>query len=140
MTITATIAGAISMLAQFGMFFRHRDNHSGPGPIATLLMTLLAPLAAMLVQMAISRTREYAADTLGARICGNPHALASALAKIDAGAHLKMLRPNRILQRRICSSSIRSQVEAWTICFRHIHQPKTGFLGSTSAGDGPLSR
>jgi len=87
MTITATIAGAISMLAQFGMFFRHRDNHSGPGPIATLLMTLLAPLAAMLVQMAISRTREYAADNLGARICGSPQSLASALAKIDAGAH-----------------------------------------------------
>ena len=87
MTITATIAGAISMLAQFGMFFRHRDNHSGPGPIATLLMTLLAPLAAMLVQMAISRTREYAADNLGARICGDPQSLASALAKIDAGAH-----------------------------------------------------
>ena len=87
MTITATIAGAISMLAQFGMFFRHRDNHSGPGPIATLLMTLLAPLAAMLVQMAISRTREYAADNLGACICGSPQSLASALAKIDAGAH-----------------------------------------------------
>jgi heat shock protein HtpX len=87
MTITATIAGAISMLAQFGMFFRRSDNHSGPGPIATLLMTLLAPLAAMLVQMAISRTREYAADNLGARICGSPQSLASALAKIDAGAH-----------------------------------------------------
>jgi heat shock protein HtpX len=87
MTITATIAGAISMLAQFGMVFRRRDNHSGPGPIATLLMTLLAPLAAMLVQMAISRTREYAADNLGARICGDPQSLASALAKIDAGAH-----------------------------------------------------
>src|SRR5262249_26273435 len=61
MTITATIAGAITMLAQFGTFFRHRDDHGGPGPVATVLMTLLAPLAAMLVQMAISRTREYAA-------------------------------------------------------------------------------
>src|SRR5215475_2023918 len=87
MTIAATIAGAISMLPRFGMFFRHRENHSGPGPIATLLMTLLAPFAAMLVQMAISRTREYAADNLGARICGNPQSLASALAKIDEGAH-----------------------------------------------------
>jgi heat shock protein HtpX len=87
MTMTATIAGAISMLAQFGMFFRHRNNHGGPGPIATLLVTLSAPLAAMLVQMAISRTREYAADNLGARICGNPEWLASALAKIDAAAH-----------------------------------------------------
>ncbi len=87
MTITATFAGAISMLAQFGTLFHHRDNHDGPGPVARLLMTLLAPLAAMLVQMAISRTREYAADNLGARICGSPESLASALAKIDAGAH-----------------------------------------------------
>jgi len=87
MTITATIAGAISMLAQFGMFFRHRDNHDGPGPIARVLITLLAPLSAMVVQMAISRTREYAADNLGGRICGSPESLASALAKIDAGAH-----------------------------------------------------
>ena len=91
MTITATIAGAISMLAQFGMFFGggHRDSngHGGMGMIGTLLMVVLAPLAAMLVQMAISRTREYAADNMGARINGNPGALASALAKLDAAAH-----------------------------------------------------
>jgi heat shock protein HtpX len=87
MTITATIAGAVSMLAHFGMLFRHRGNHGGPGPVATLLITLSAPLAATLVHMAISRTREYAADNLGAHICGNPEWLASALAKIDAGAH-----------------------------------------------------
>jgi heat shock protein HtpX len=87
MTITATIAGAVTMLAQFGMFFRHSDNQDGPGVIARLLTTLWAPLAAMLVRMAISRTREYAADNLGARICGSPESLASALAKIDAGAH-----------------------------------------------------
>ena len=89
MTITATVAGAISMLAQFGMFFGggRRDSNSGMGVIGTLLMVILAPLAAMLVQMAISRTREYAADNMGARISGNPAGLASALAKIDAGAH-----------------------------------------------------
>ena len=91
MTITATIAGAISMLAQFGMFFggSHRDSngHGGMGMIGTLLMVIVAPLAAMLVQMAISRTREYAADNMGARINGNPAALASALAKLDAAAH-----------------------------------------------------
>ena len=89
MTITATIAGAISMLAQFGLFFGggHRDNNSGLGVIGTLAMVILAPLAAMLVQMAISRTREYAADNMGAQISGNPHGLASALAKIDAAAH-----------------------------------------------------
>ena len=81
MTITATIAGAISMLAQFGMFFGggHRDNNSGLGVIGTIAMMILAPIAAMLVQMAISRTREYAADDLGARISGRPDALASAL-------------------------------------------------------------
>ena len=87
MTVTATVAGAITMLAQVGTFFRHRNHHDGPGPIATVLMTLLAPLAATVVQMAISRTREYAADNLGARICGNPEWLASALERIEAGAH-----------------------------------------------------
>src|SRR3954471_14474857 len=86
MTVTATVAGAISMLAQFGMFFGgNRDNNgSGPGIVGSLAMMILAPFAAMLVQMAISRSREYAADDLGARICGQPMWLASALAKIDA--------------------------------------------------------
>jgi heat shock protein HtpX len=89
MTITATLAGAISMLAQFGMFFGgHRgSNSSNTGVIGTLVMVVLAPLAAMLVQMAISRTREYAADNMGARISENPKGLASALSKIDAAAH-----------------------------------------------------
>jgi heat shock protein HtpX len=88
MTITATIAGAISMLAQFGMFFGgHRNNNSGPGIVASILMMILAPLGAMLVQMAISRTREYAADNLGARIVGQPMWLASALVKIENAAH-----------------------------------------------------
>jgi heat shock protein HtpX len=88
MTITATIAGAISMLAQFGFFFGgHRNNNSGPGVIASILMMVVGPLAAMLVQMAISRTREYAADNLGARIAGQPMWLASALVKIENAAH-----------------------------------------------------
>jgi heat shock protein HtpX len=88
MTLTATIAGAISMLAQFGMFFGggHRNN-SGPGLIGSLLLIILAPIAAMLVQMAISRTREYAADRMGAQIAGQPLWLASALAKIANAAH-----------------------------------------------------
>jgi heat shock protein HtpX len=87
MTITATIAGAVSMLAQFGMFFGgNRDN--GPGIIGSIAMMILAPLGAMLVQMAISRTREYAADDLGARICGQPMWLASALAKIANAAQV----------------------------------------------------
>jgi heat shock protein HtpX len=88
MTITATIAGAISMLAQFGLFFGagNRSNN-GMGMIGTLVMVILAPIAAMLVQMAISRTREYSADATGAAISGGPLALASALARIDNAAH-----------------------------------------------------
>ena len=81
MTITATIAGAISMLAQLGMFFGGRRNNLGV--VGSLLMLVLAPIAAMIVQMAISRTREYAADNLGAHISGRPDALASALVKIS---------------------------------------------------------
>jgi heat shock protein HtpX len=88
MTLTATIAGAISMLSHFAFFLpgsQRREN--GFGPLATIAMLILAPLAAMLVQMAISRTREYGADRGGAEICGNPRALASALAKIAGSAH-----------------------------------------------------
>lgn len=84
MTITATFAGAISMIASFAMFFgRGRDNPLGF--IGTLAMMFLAPMAAMLVQMAISRTREYSADRGGAEICGNPLWLATALEKIAGG-------------------------------------------------------
>jgi heat shock protein HtpX len=87
MTVAATVAGAVSMLAQFGFFFgggRDRDNPMGP--IGVLLAVLLAPLAAMLIQMTISRTREYSADKLGAEISGNPLGLAAALRKISSYA------------------------------------------------------
>ena len=84
MTITATIAGAISMLAQIGMFFGgRRQDGGGLGVVGSLLMLVLAPIAAMIVQMAISRSREYAADNIGGRISGRPDALASALVKIS---------------------------------------------------------
>ncbi len=86
MTVTATIAGAISMLANFAMFFGGRDRNNPLGFVGTLLLMILAPLAAMLVQMAISRTREYAADREGAEIAGNPLWLARALEKIEAYA------------------------------------------------------
>jgi heat shock protein HtpX len=83
MTVTATLAGAISMLAQFGFLFRGNDSRNSPfGPIGLILMLILAPLAAMLVQMAISRSREYEADRVGAEICGNPRWLASALVNL----------------------------------------------------------
>ncbi|MBC7163443.1 MAG: zinc metalloprotease HtpX [Roseovarius sp.] len=82
MTITATFAGAISMLANFALFFGGNRNN-GMGLIGTLALMILAPLAAGLVQMAISRSREYEADRVGATICGNPLWLASALQKIS---------------------------------------------------------
>jgi heat shock protein HtpX len=86
MTITATLAGAISSIAQWGMFFGGNRNNNGMGMIGTIALAILAPLAAMVVQMAISRSREYVADRDGAEICGNPVWLASALAKISGDA------------------------------------------------------
>ena len=85
-TMSATVAGAISMLAQFGMFFGGSRDDERPNPVLSILVMILAPLAAMIIQMAISRTREFGADRGGAEISGDPEALASALAKIDAYA------------------------------------------------------
>jgi heat shock protein HtpX len=84
-TMSAIVAGAISMLAQFGMFFGGRDEDR-PNVVLQILVVILAPLAAMVIQMAISRTREFGADHEGSMISGDPEALASALAKIDAYA------------------------------------------------------
>jgi len=86
MTITATIAGAIGVLANFAFFFapRETDRDAPLGPLGGLLAAILAPIAAFLVQMAISRTREYAADRSGAELSDDPRALASALRKIEA--------------------------------------------------------
>lgn len=90
-TIAATMAGAISMLANmahWGMIFggRSSDNREGGHPIVALLMIIIAPLAAMLVQMAISRSREFGADATGATISGDPSSLANALRKLERGA------------------------------------------------------
>ena len=85
MTVTATIAGALSMLTNFALFFG--GNRNNPlGIIGTIAVMILAPVAAMLVQMAISRTREYGADAGGAEICGNPMWLARALEKLEQGS------------------------------------------------------
>lgn len=81
MTITATMAGAIGMLGNFAFFFGGRNREGGV--LGTLLVMIFAPMAAAIVQMAISRSREYEADRLGAEICGQPLWLASALRKID---------------------------------------------------------
>ena len=86
-TISATMAGAISALANFAVFFSGRDEEGRPtNMIASIAVSLLAPLAASLIQMAISRAREFEADRGGAEIAGDPHALADALMKIDAFA------------------------------------------------------
>jgi len=84
-TVAATIAGAISYLAhmaQWAMIFGSHDDDEGGSPLAAIVMMIVAPIAAMLIQMAISRSREYAADEGGARIAGNPRYLASALKKL----------------------------------------------------------
>jgi heat shock protein HtpX len=86
MTLTATLAGAVSMLANFGFLFGGRDRNSPLGPLGGILLIILAPLAAMIVQMAVSRTREYEADRGGAEISGAPMSLASALYKISGAA------------------------------------------------------
>jgi heat shock protein HtpX len=84
-TMSATVAGAISMLANFAMFFGGRGDDR-PHPLVALAVMIIAPIAAMLIQMAISRSREFGADAGGADISGDPEALASALRKIEAYA------------------------------------------------------
>jgi heat shock protein HtpX len=87
-TVAATMAGAISNIAHFGLFFGgSRDDEGGGNPIAALAMAILAPIGAMLIQFAISRQREFQADAVGAEISGRPLALAGALVKLEAAAH-----------------------------------------------------
>lgn len=105
-SIAATMAGAIMMIARFGMFFGgSRDDREGGNPVAAIAMMILAPLAAMLIQAAISRSREYDADAGGAAIAGSPLGLVSALQKIEvaskripldaspATAHMFIIKP-----------------------------------------------
>lgn len=102
MTITATLAGAISMLGNFAFLFaatRNSDEEGNSNPlgfVGGLLMMIVAPMAAMLVQMGISRGREYEADRIGAEICGNPLWLASALERLERGAQMT---PNMAAER-----------------------------------------
>lgn len=85
-TVTATMAGAISMLGQMALWFGGRDEEGNSNPVAGLVMFFVAPLVAGIIQMAISRQREYKADAVGAEICGQPLALASSLQKLEAYA------------------------------------------------------
>ena len=102
MTMVATIAGAISMIANFGMFFGGQGDNR-PNALVAIAAMLMAPFAAMIVQMAISRTREYSADRAGAEISGNARALASALAKIAGPARAI---PNYAAQRNPAASQL----------------------------------
>ena len=87
MTVTATLAGAIGFLSQFALFFTAGRGEDRPNPIVAIAIMILAPLAAAIVQMAISRAREYEADRVGADIARDPAALADALKRIEAIAH-----------------------------------------------------
>jgi heat shock protein HtpX len=98
MAVVATIAGAITMLAQmaqWAMLFGGRsDDREGVNPIAALIMIIVAPIAASLIQLAISRAREYEADATGAHISHDPLALASALEKLERGTEIRPLNPS----------------------------------------------
>lgn len=121
MTITATLAGAISMLAQFGLFFGGGNSRDNPlGPIGVLASVILAPIAAALVQMAVSRTREYEADKDGAEIAGDPLALASALSKIS-----------QVAQRTINVAAERNPAQAHMYIFNPLSGRRIDNLFST---------
>src|SRR6266850_8335400 len=115
-TIAAAVAGAISMIAnmaQWAMIFggfggRRDDNEGNGGMIGGILMIILAPIAAALIQMAISRSREYEADATGARICGNPLWLASALRKLETGAQRVPLDANPATAHMFIVNPLRS--------------------------------
>ena len=92
-TVAASMAGAISTIAQWGMFLGggRDENGESRNPFATILVMILAPMAAALIQMAVSRSREYMADKSGGELCGNPNALADALLKIEAFARRRVM-------------------------------------------------
>ena len=128
MTVTATIAGAISMLAQFGMMLGggRRDGNNRGGAVGALLAVPLAPLAAMLVQMAISRSREYAADRSSALTSEDPLGLSPRSAKSTRQPiRSRTCGLNSTRRLRLYSLSIRCPVDEWEVCFRLIHRPKT---------------
>ncbi|HIA51987.1 MAG TPA: protease HtpX [Candidatus Melainabacteria bacterium] len=88
-TIAAVLAGVVTMIAQNGIYFMGSRDEDGPNPIVMLVAAILAPIAATLINLAISRSREYEADATGAEMCGKPLELADALAKIERGAQVR---------------------------------------------------
>lgn len=155
MTITATLAGAISMLAQFGLFFGGGNSRDNPlGPIGVLASVILAPIAAALVQMAVSRTREYEADRDGAEIAGDPLALASALSKIShlaqrtinvaaernpAQAHMYIFNPlsgrrmDNLFSTHPAVENRIAQLEAIAAAMPARSRPQQGFTGGAAS-------
>ncbi|MER3491136.1 MAG: protease HtpX [Mastigocladus sp. ERB_26_2] len=112
--VAATIAGAISFLAQmlsYGLWFSpySRDERNGPNPLGLLLTVILAPIAATIIQLAISRTREFAADAGSARITGNPRALARALQRLDATARQIPLNANPAFEPLLITNAFSGQ-------------------------------
>jgi heat shock protein HtpX len=93
-SVAGALAGFITLIAQFAFFFRSSDDEDGPGLVGVLMMLILGPIAAGLIQMAISRSREYQADESGAKLTDDPLALASALRKIDSGTQAMPLSPD----------------------------------------------
>ena len=159
MTITATIAGALAMLANFGLWFGGgRNNNSHFGIIGTLALVILAPVAVGLVQMAISRTREYEADRLGAEISRRPLSLASALRKIagaakhipnddaernPATAHLFIVNPLSGLRMDNLFSThpnVENRVARLNEMARHMGETGTAPRAEISGASGPWSR
>ena len=135
MTITATLAGAIGFLSQFAFFLGGgRDNRNPLGAVGMLLVMILAPLAAMLVQMAISRTREYSADRVGARSaasrCGSP---GRCRRSSSWRAAWSTSRPSATPPRRTCSSSIPCAWAGSTACSAPTRRPRIGCAGCASS-------
>jgi heat shock protein HtpX len=96
-TIAAVMASVVTMIAHYGMYFGGGDDREGRNPLFSLLLMVLAPIAATLINLAISRSREYEADATGARLCGHPLALASALSKIENVTQQVPMRSNPAL-------------------------------------------
>lgn len=110
--VAATIGGAISYLAQMAMWFGGGDRENRTNPIALLLLTLLAPLGATVIQMAISRTREFAADAGSAQLTGNPRALANALQRLEMGARQIPMEGNPAFSPLLIINSLSGQAFA----------------------------
>ncbi len=143
-SVAAAFAGMITSVAQFLMFFGGGgDRREGGNPIAMLAMVFLSPIAAMLIQLAISRTREYDADEDGARLTGDPLALASALAKLEQGTKRAPLAPNRDLvdvSHLMIANPFRSGGMASLFATHPPMADRIQRLQAMAGGQGPITR